>query len=194
MYTMLGSREFHDPWHQQSRRKRLQSELAVCWTQSSAWVLMEASLHTQSWKDPESAQEQTQHESSTTYSLRIIRCHWRGFTNGSGTRRGRRGLAPSANPHTKTAQRKALLLTSPGPRQHHLQLCCSWAVAAPPCSNFTLWSLRNRKGAGEPPDLWHISGLAQWLQLFMISVGGGCRYHPLSWSCWLPLQLLSETP
>lgn len=56
-------------------------------------------------------------------------------------RRGRRCLAPSANFHVKTAQRKALLgMTSAGPRQGYLQFCGSWVVAAPPCSNFTLWS------------------------------------------------------
>lgn len=59
MYSMLGTREFHDPWYWQSRRKRLQTELVLCWTQCSACVVMEASLHTQSWKYLESAQEQT---------------------------------------------------------------------------------------------------------------------------------------
>lgn len=107
-------------------------------------------------------------------------------------RRGRRSLTPSANPHVKTARRKALLVTSPGPQQEYLQFCCSWVVVASPCSNFTPWSLRKRKEAGKTPYLWHISELARWLQLlFMISVGGDSGTLCLS-PRWFPLQLLSE--
>lgn len=39
----------------------------------------------------------------------IIKSRFGGFENGSGMRRGRRSLTPSANPHVKAARRKALL-------------------------------------------------------------------------------------
>lgn len=125
------------------------------------------------WKALRSKQQ----ESRATYLFSLIKSHFGGFGNGSGMRWGRRSLAHSANPHLRTARRMALLvMTSPGPGQGYLQFHGSWVVAATPCSNFTLWSLRKRKEAGKTPNLWHISELAWWLQLFVISVGGGCRY------------------
>lgn len=101
------------------------------------------------WKALRSKQQQ----SSATYFFTIIKSRFEGFENGSGMRRGRRSLTPSANPHVKAARRKALLVTSPGPQQEYLQFCCSWVVVAPPCSNFTPWSLRKRKEAGKTPYL-----------------------------------------